>query len=61
MNTAVILYLLLLFGGAVCLVTGIYLLFGTGVALLVSGLELWGAAAFLRKGMVNENINPNPE
>ncbi|MFU8927550.1 hypothetical protein [Acinetobacter puyangensis] len=61
MNTAVIFYLLLLFSGAVCLITGIYLLLGTGFALLAASLELTMAAAFLRKGLINENITSNPE
>jgi len=61
MNTAVIIYLLLLFGGAVCLGLGVYLLLGLGWMLLVVAFSLFGFAAFLRKGLIDEDTSTNPE
>ncbi|OTG85828.1 hypothetical protein B9T31_09540 [Acinetobacter sp. ANC 4558] len=61
MNTAVILYLLLLLSGAICLGIGIYILWGMGWMLLVIAFGLFGFASFLRKGLIDENTSTNPE
>ncbi|MBU3845549.1 MAG: hypothetical protein H9855_00950 [Candidatus Acinetobacter avistercoris] len=61
MNTAVIVYLLLLLSGAVCLGIGVYLLLGLGWMLLVIAFVLFGFAAFLKKGLVDENVSSNPK
>lgn len=61
MNTAVILYLLLLLSGAVCLVMGIYILLDVGWMLLAIAFSLFGFASFLRKGLMDENTSTNPE
>ena len=44
---------LLAIGGAVLTVIGVYLLGGAGLAFLVAGVLSIGAAALIRKGMMN--------
>lgn len=61
MNSAVIIYLLLLFSGAVSLSVGIYILLGLGWMLVVLALALFGFAAFLQRGLIDENISTNSE
>lgn len=52
MSLPVVIYLILLLCAAVCLVSGVYLLVGLAFSLLAASVVLFGAAAFLRKGMV---------
>jgi len=52
MSLPVVIYLILLLCAALCLVSGVYLLVGLAFSLLAASVVLFGAAAFLRKGMV---------
>lgn len=51
MNAALILLIILALCAAASTVSGVYLLAGLGWSLIALGLQLFGAAAVLRKGL----------
>lgn len=61
MQTAVIIYLLLLLSGAISIGVGVYLLFGLGWMFIALSAISFGFAAFLKRGLVIENIPTSSE